>query len=77
MSIDRLDTDDALTALRDVLNRQRTIDQLQPGDKVRMPWGRVWTFVSATRHGEYASAEFAEADLPMPVGSHVLFTLAD
>ncbi len=69
-------SDDALAALRDSLNRQRTLDQLTPGDQVKVN-GRVLTFESATVGGGYAQVCFAGIDQPMNVDADTLFFLAN
>ncbi|MFI6238326.1 hypothetical protein ACIBEF_00440 [Micromonospora sp. NPDC050795] len=66
----------ALAALRDSLNRQRTLGQLTPGDRVKVG-GQVLTFESATVGGGYAQVYFAGIDQPMPVDADTLFFLAN
>lgn len=68
--------DDALAALRDSLNRQRTLDQLTAGNQVKVN-GQVLTFESATISGEYAQVYFAGVDQPMAVDTGTLFFLAN
>ncbi|MCG5464272.1 hypothetical protein MED01_002438 [Micromonospora sp. MED01] len=69
-------SDNALTALRDSLNRQRTLDQLNPGDEVKVD-GQVLTFQSATIGGEYAQVHFAGIGQPMLMDADTLFFLAN
>ena len=70
------DTIDALAALRDSLNRQRTLDQLTAGNQVKVN-GQVLTFQCATVSGGYAQVYFAGIDQPMPVDAGTLFFLAN
>jgi hypothetical protein len=75
MTIDH--SDNALAALRDALNRQRCADQLATGDRVKLPWGAVWTVKDTTLNGEYVNLTFEHTDMPIPTFRDELFYLAD
>ena len=70
--------DDAITALRDSLNRQRTLDQLTPGQRVHIDGSPdVHVFAGATMYGPYAAVRFAGQDRPVPMRADTVLTLAD
>ena len=69
---------DAITDLRDRLNRQRTLDQLTPGQRVRIDGSPdVLVFAGATIYGPYAAVLFDGQDHPVPMRADTVFTLAD
>ncbi len=71
-------TADAITALRDRLTRQRTIDQLTPGQRVHINGSPdVLVFAGATIYGPYAAVLFDGRDRPTPMPSDTVFALAD